>query len=160
MPANQNRLKDFPSFNEKFFINDLGLPVGEPVEDWKLPGVISRAEILGKSCTILDLDLSHAKDLLESFSADSSGKMWAYKSYGPFLDLASLEKWIESVKRESVVFAIKELVTGKCIGTIGLVSDNPHFGSVQLGHLNVVDPENQALIEAVGLLMGRIFDSG
>ena len=160
MPAKQNRLKDFPAFNEKFFLNELGLPVGQPIEDWKTPDALSRGEIHGKRCAIQQLGLCHASDLWETFSADSAGKMWRYKSYGPFPDLAILEKWIELIKKESTVFAIKDLVTGRCIGTIGLVSDNPSFGSIQFGHLNVTDLDSDALTEAIGLLMKRIFDAG
>ena len=160
MPAKLNRLKDFPAFNEKFVLNDLGLPVGEPVEDWKTPEAISRSNIQGQSCHIQELDLHHADDLLESFSADSTGKLWVYKSYGPFLDLAAVEKWIAAIKKESTIFAIKDLASSRFIGTIGLVSDNPNFGSIQLGHLNALDLGSEALIEAVGLLMKRVFNSG
>jgi hypothetical protein len=142
VPANQNRLLDFPTIKEDTFYNDYGLPVGQPVEGWKIPDSIPKVTYHGKNCIIEELNKSHAGDLLDAFSVDkenlSNLYKILYKSYGPFQDLATLESWIDLVTNESVAFAIKDAVSGLAIGTAGLIA-NPKFGSVQLSHFYMAD---------------------
>ena len=160
MPLNQNRLRDFPHLQEEVFINDYGLPVGRSVECWRIPTPIPKDKIIGKSCVIEELNQTHAGHLLNAFSADVNGKMWTYQSYGPFNDLATLECWIESANKDGIMFVIKDLESGRYIGTSGLISINPGFGSIQLGHLNFADPGCQAATEAIALLMKMVFELG
>jgi hypothetical protein len=159
MPANQNRLLDLPTIKEDICYNNFQLPVGQPVVSWKTPDPIPKDAILGKNCTIEELNRNHSEGLLEAFSADRQGKMWVYKSYGPFGDLASLENWIELIQDGSIVFAILDAATGLPIGTAGLVA-HPYCGSARICHVNFAHKDTSAVAESVCLLMHLVFESG
>lgn len=160
MPSSLNRLKDFPMLEQEIYLNDIGLPLGQPVEGWTNPETVPLAPIHGNRARMEQLNQSHACDLWRLFSTDDSGNLWLNKPYGPFDNFASLEKWIDLIGTEPAIFAIHDQVTGMCQGTIGLLSNNPEFGSIQLGHLNVVDLDSPTLADAVGLLMKLVFDCG
>ena len=73
--------------------NELGQPIGFPVEDWEARAQPARTGMAGRFCRVEPLDPDrHAAELHAANSEDREGRMWTYLPFGPYPDLA---EWVE-----------------------------------------------------------------
>jgi hypothetical protein len=78
--------------------NELGQPVGDPVQDWVARDLPSADVLVGRYCTLQRLDPErHAEDLFSADRNDQHGESWTYLPYGPFTEFARYRQWVEQV---------------------------------------------------------------
>lgn len=150
--------------------NELGQPVGDPVQDWAVRDQ-PRVEVLeGRYCTVERLDaLRHAEDLFSADRQDRRGESWTYLPYGPFADFASYRRWVERVAADvdprfyAVVDTDAAAGTsgvGQAVGVLSLMRVDPEVGSIEVGHVHYSPllQRRRAATEAHYLLMRYVFD--
>lgn len=142
--------------------NELGQPVGDPVNRWSPRQPPPPRVLPGRWCQLEPLDAGrHAADLFKANQHDEAGRMWTYLRYGPFADLTSYRGWVESVEHrdDPLFFAI---VTGDdhATGVAALQRVDQQMGSIEVGHV-AFSPALQgttAATEAMALLASLVFD--
>ncbi len=163
-PSYQNRLRDFPTIHEDIFTNDLGLPVSNPVTDWKPPQELPSKAILGESCRLELLTSEHTLDLWEAFSDKKEERQWTYMPYGPFHDLDLFKEWLQSMigHQDPITHAVVDLRTGKAVGLIAFTFVNPSFGTIAIGHVNFSPQMQKSALssEAIILMAREAFELG
>ena len=145
--------------------NDLGLPIGSPVEGWAPPPRPPRDPMTGRYCRIEPIDPArHAEDLHQANLTDAEGRIWAYLPYGPFSALADYRQWMEGtcLGEDPFFHAIVDLETGKATGVASYLRIDPANGSIEVGHINYSPllQRKRAATEAMYLMMRRAFELG
>ncbi len=144
-------------------VNELGMPIGFPVEAWTACDPPPKTPIQGRCCRIEPLDpLRHAADLHEANLADRDGRIWTYLPYGPFDSLEDFQAWIsrDCLGDDPLFHAIIDKASGKAVGVASYLRIEPAIGVIEVGHINYA-PELQktaAATEAMYLMMRRVFD--
>lgn len=146
-------------------LNELGLPIGFPVDDWRPPDPPSRQPMAGRTCCLEVLDPErHADDLHASNMLDSEHRVWTYLPYGPFENLSGYRKWADEVSRGSdpLFHAIIDTATEKAVGVASYLRISPATGTIEVGHINYSLPlqRTPAATEAMYLMMKRVFEAG
>ena len=145
--------------------NELGLPIGFAVPEWKSVCLPSNEPIQGDYCRLEPLDpIVHAEDLFAANKHDTEDKLWTYLRYGPFRDLNEYSQWLEAVsdKTDPQFYAIVDLEKNKAVGLASYLRIRPEYGSIEVGHL-CYSPLLQGTVaatEAMFLMMRRAFEMG
>ncbi len=145
------------------FENQLGQPIGFPVEGWKNCPYPPRTPMVGRYCRVEPLDPGvHAVDLFDAYGKDTEGKVWTYMGYGPFQSFEEYQDWLQRdcTKDDPLFHAIVDLGSGKAVGVASYLRVVPDFGVIEIGHINF-SPEIQktpVATEAMYLMMKRVFD--
>ncbi len=143
--------------------NELGQPVGDPVEGWTGAGEPDREAIVGTRCRLesLDADL-HAAALHAAYSKHRDAGNWTYLPYGPF---ETEKDYVELVRglltlRDTYFFAIVDLASGAPLGVASFLRAVPAMGSIEVGHLSYSPALQQTptSTEAMYLMMKRAFE--
>ena len=80
--------------------NELGQPVGFPIDEWNAAANPPRTAMAGRSCRLEPLDPSrHAQQLYESISASPDEGNWTYLPYGPMSTFEEFNHWLTSGMR-------------------------------------------------------------
>ncbi len=143
--------------------NDLGQPIGTPVERFVTPPVPSRAVLQGAWMRLEPLATErHTADLFEANRQDHEGRMWTYMSYGPFAGFEAYIDWVRSVESpdDPLFFAI--VVEGRALGVAAYLRITPEVGTIEIGHI-ALSPALQrttAATEAVFVMADHVFDLG
>lgn len=146
-------------------VNDLGQPVGDPVDGWTPPPPPPREPIAGAFCRLEPLDAErHAADLFNANGADRSGRIWTYLPYGPFGTLETYRAWVQRVSAtdDPLFFSIVGMEGGKAIGVASYLRIDKANGTIEVGHI-AYSPFLQrtpAATEAMYLMMQRAFSLG
>ncbi len=137
------------------FENELGQPVGKPLQDWRGAAPFEFLTLQGSHCRIVPLTLTHAPDLFEAHAHDTDGRNWTYLPYGPFETLAGYEAWLSGVvgKPDPAFMAIVSLETGKPVGVGSFMRINPEHGMIEIGHLNFSPLKQHTIIPSEALIM-------
>ena len=143
--------------------NDLGQPVGAPVDGWTPRDPPPRTPMAGRLCRLDPLDSAgHANDLYESHALDSEGRNWTYLPYGPFASTGEVADWIKSVQasEDPQFFAVVDLATARAVGWTSFLRIDRSMGSIEIGHLaySPVLQRTPASTEATYLMLRRAFD--
>ena len=130
-------------------LNELGQPVGAPIEDWAGAGEPDREAIVGSRCRLesLDADL-HARALHAAYSKNRDGGNWTYLPYGPFeseKDYVDLVRGILTL-RDTYFFAIVDASSGAAVGVASYLRAVPAMGSIEVGHLSYSPALQQTLL--------------
>ncbi len=143
--------------------NELGQPIGPPVDGWTPRPLPARTAMQGRFCRLEALDPDrHAAELFAANSEDREGRMWTYLPWGPFADFATYLANSRAVaaNAERPTFAILDMATGKAVGVASYLNIKPAPGSIEVGAL-AYSPALQrrpAATEAMFLMMRRAFD--
>jgi RimJ/RimL family protein N-acetyltransferase len=143
--------------------NELGQPIGEPVEGWAARPRPPREPIEGRFCRVEPLDPArHAEALFEANRQDAEGRMWTYMAYGPFARLDDYRAWADNAARgeDPLFHAIVDRASGRALGVASYLRIEPAIGVIEVGHI-AYSPALQrtpAATEAMYLLMRRVFD--
>src|SRR5688572_17758343 len=120
------------------YLNHLGQPIGYPLPDWKPPPLPPRATMAGEYCRLEPLSPERdAADLFTALSADTTGRLWTYLSYGPFDTLASFRQWMDGMccGDDPLFFTIIRRQDDKPLGVASYLRIAPASGSIEVGHL-------------------------
>lgn len=143
--------------------NNLGQPVGFPVESWQAASHPRDSLMQGRFCKLEPINSkAHARDLFEAFVLDQNHHNWTYLPYGPFDDFESFEAWLEEtcVGDDPCFFSIIDLVTAKAVGVASYLRITPAVGVIEVGHIHF-SPKMQATpvsTEAMYLMMSLVFE--
>lgn len=143
-------------------VNQLGQPVGSPVEHWTPRSRPPRTAMEGRFCRVVPLDIGqHAGDLYHAFSEDMGGRMWTYLAWGPF---SSFAEWLAQMKNwlneDWHIHTILDTHTGSATGMASYMRVKPESGSIEVGAI-MYSPQLQhtaAGTEAMYLMVKRVFD--
>ncbi len=145
------------------FHNDLGQPIGFPVEDWQAREHPRGAQMQGRFCRLEPIDVeAHSADLFGAFSQDRDLHNWTYLPYGPFATEAQLRDWISStcLGDDPCFFAVIDSETGAAVGVASYLRINPGNGVIEVGHIHF-SPLMQGKpisTEAMYLMMHQVFE--
>ena len=144
-------------------VNELGQPIGDPVEAWSARPRPPVDPIEGRTCRIELLDCSrHSAALYEAFIKDSENRNWTYLPYGPFEDHESFDSWLESVasSEDPLFHSIIDLKTEMAAGVASYLRINPSDGVIEVGHIHFSPHLQRTTLstEAMFLMMKRVFD--
>jgi len=143
--------------------NDLGQPIGFPVEQWEERPRPPRSPIRGTYCQVVPLDPDiHAEPLYRAYAADQNQRNWTYLPYGPFEELKDFRAWLQlhCIGNDPLFYAIVESETGDAIGLASYLRIEPSVGVIEIGHIHYSPRLQKAPMatEAMYLLMHRVFD--
>lgn len=143
--------------------NHLGQPIGEPLQDWKIPCRLTTFTAHGTYCRLEPLDpLVHGPELFQAFQQDKSGRGWTYLPYGPFASDTQFFDWLGSVLEipDSAFFSI--LHDGRAAGLAAYLRLQPAHGCFEIGHIHLSPSLQQtaAATEALFLMIRRGFQVG
>ena len=144
-------------------INELGQPIGWPVDDWQARSHPRGAEMQGQLCRLEPIDKTrHAADLFAAFSENRDASNWTYLPYGPFASVAELEAWIDStcLGDDPCFFSVIDLASGQAVGVASYLRIEPAVGVIEVGHIHF-SPRMQGKpisTEAMYLMMRQVFE--
>jgi len=143
--------------------NQLGQPIGFPVEGWTARERPSRTPMTGRFCRVEPLDPSrHAAELYAANGEDRDGRMWTYLPWGPY---DGFDDYLAAVKagllrEDFLTYAVIDAISGKAVGVASYLNINLTAGSIEVGGI-AYSPALQrrpAGTEAMYLMMRRVFD--
>lgn len=142
---------------------NVGLPVGDTLENWQSRQAPERQLMQGRYCTVEPLyPAIHAQQLYQAFAEDSGGIDWTYMSYGPFNDFEGFNQWLLDLccKDDPLFFAIIDKRTSLAVGMASFLRMDTASGVIEVGHIHF-SPQLQKTrmaTEAMYLMMHRVFD--
>jgi len=143
--------------------NELGQPIGFPVDDWQPPPLPPRSPALGRLCRIEPfVPDAHSKTLYAAFAKDPDNRNWTYLSYGPFDSFESFDAWARGTCTDDdpLFYAVVDLATGEAVGLASYLRINPTDGVIEVGHIHFSPLLQRTTLatEAMFLMMKRVFD--
>ena len=145
------------------FKNNLGQPIGFPMDHWNGCEHPRGAVMKGRLCRMEPIDaVRHSADLFEAFSLDLGQGNWTYMPYGPFTSESELRDWIVSTCSgdDPCFFSVIDTQTDKAVGVASYLRIEPSMGVIEVGHIHF-SPLMQAkpiATEAMYLMMRQVFD--
>jgi len=144
-------------------VNDLGLPIGFGVTEWKPVPLPPRTIMTGRYCRVEPVDPArHAADLHAANLGDTGGCLWTYLDYGPFQELGRYRNWMEQtcLGDDPLFHAIVGSASDRAVGVASYLRIAPASGVIEVGHINYAPPlqRTPAATEAMYLMMKRVFD--
>lgn len=144
--------------------NDLGQPIGDPVE-WSGAKHPDRAAMNGRFCRVEPIDIeTHSADLFAAFTADEEDRIWTYLPYGPFKTVIDMREWMAEncLGDDPQFYVIIDKVSNKAVGVASYLRIMPEMGVIEVGHINYSPAlqKTPAATEAMFLLMKRAFSLG
>ena len=106
---------------------------------FKKSKIPSRNKLIGQFVILEPLIISkHSKDLFKNFKLDKKNIIWKYLSYGPFKNILSFRKWLNSdcTKDDPFFYAIYSKRFKSYCGMASYLDINPEHGSIEVGHIN------------------------
>lgn len=146
-------------------LNELGQPIGSPVE--VQPGLTAppRTAMVGRYCELVALDASrHGEALHAAYQEAEDDGDWTYLPYGPFPERPEFLDWLTDAASQSdpAFYAIVDRDTGDAAGLASHLRISPTSATIEVGHIHLAPRLQQtaAATESMYLLMRRAFDSG
>lgn len=143
--------------------NELGQPIGFPVEHWQACEHPRGSGMQGRLCRLepIDEDL-HASDLFAAFSLDRARRNWTYLPYGPFETEVELRQWIRDtcLADDPCFFSVIDQVSGRAVGVASYLRIDPGNGVIEVGHIHFSPAMQGRTIstEAMYLMMRQVFE--
>jgi len=146
-------------------MNDLGQPIGLPVQDWKPAEFPAREPMEGRFCRLEPLEpVKHAASLCAANALDTGGRMWTYLPYGPFDTQDDYVAWLEEMcgKSDPLFYAIVDKPAAGAVGVASYLRIDPRAGSIEVGHLGYSPllQRTPAATEGMFLMMEKAFSLG
>lgn len=120
-------------------INQYGQSIGTEVSQWQgaLPPELTT--LTGQYCRIVPLDTAaHAADLFAAFALNVNGGLWTYLPYGPFVELADYQSWLNTQQASvaPLFYTIIDAATDKAVGVGAYLWIDPQNGAIEVDHLS------------------------
>jgi len=143
--------------------NQLGQPIGEPLENWLPAQIPSRVSSEGRFCRVEPIDVDrHAADLFAAFQTDTENRNWTYLPYGPFKTEAGFKTWMIDIchSDDPLFHSVVDLATGGTVGVASYLRIEPVVGVIEVGHINFspLIQRTRVATEAMYLMMRRVFN--
>ncbi|MCC6237437.1 MAG: GNAT family N-acetyltransferase [Dehalococcoidia bacterium] len=143
--------------------NELGQPIGAPVEGWTPRALPARAPLEGSRCRLEPLDAArHLEALHEANQLDVDGRNWTYLPYGPFPTLEAYRDWftIAAASTDPLWFAIVDRALDRAVGVASYLRIDPVNGVIEVGHLafSPLLQRTPVATEAMYLMARHAFD--
>lgn len=144
-------------------VNDLGQPVGRPVDGWTPRAVPPRTPMEARLSIVVPIDVSlHAKELYLASLDDPDGRSWTYLSDGPFSTFDAYQRWLSrlSEREDPMVHVVIDRRSGAAVGIAAFLRIDPSHGVIEVGHIHYTPllRKSAAATEAMALMMSRVFD--
>ena len=144
-------------------LNELGQPIGEPVNGWTGAAAPAAEVLQGRWCRLEPLSAeSHGAELHAAWSADRENRVWTYLAYGPFAEEAECIAFLKTMegKADPMMFAIIDQASGKAMGVGSYLRVEPATGCIEVGHLNFAPALQRTPLatEAMYLMMRHAFE--
>lgn len=146
-------------------INSLGQAVGAALTDWQIPPTPSPVVLPGQWARLEPLHAEqHAASLHAANSCETSGRLWTYMAYGPFVSEEDYRQWLcrHCLGSDPLFYAVRPHALGIAVGLVAYLRITPASGSLEIGHLNFapVLQRSVAASEAIFLLLQQAFALG
>ncbi len=143
--------------------NNLGQPIGDPVENWQTRPLPPCTSMQGMSCRIEAYNPeAHNQDLFEAFIKDENHGNWTYLAYGPFDSFEAFDRWARATCQDDdpLFHSVIDLKTGKAVGLASYLRITPAAGVIEVGHIHFSPLLQRTTLatEAMFLMMKRVFD--
>ena len=144
-------------------LNELGQPVGNPVDGWTVRARPPRVEMAGRFCRVEPLDLErHAAQLYAGIIDDREHRTWTYLYYGPFEREDDFRTWLSAAAAsiDPLFFAVVDLATGIALGLVSYLRIEAAGGAIAVGHI-IFAPSlrrTPAATEGMYLMLRQVFD--
>ncbi|MBX2870409.1 MAG: GNAT family N-acetyltransferase [Acidiferrobacterales bacterium] len=144
--------------------NEFNQPIGEPVENWVVPGIPPETTLGGAYCRLEPLSTDkHASELYKAFTLDA-GANWTYLFAGPFTDFGNFVDWLSSLVgwEDPLFYTVIDLATGKAVGMASYMRIDPSFGVIEVGniHFSPLLQRTPLATETIYMMMKNVFDLG
>ncbi|MDQ0618558.1 RimJ/RimL family protein N-acetyltransferase [Arthrobacter globiformis] len=144
-------------------MNEDAQPIGQPVPGWTTRPVPARVTLEGRFCRVEPLSADrHADDLYAAYSLAADGRDWTYMPAGPFAGREDYRTYVAIMTQadDPMHFAVVDLNTGKAVGTLALMRQDPTNGVVEVGYVAFSPRLKQTPLatEAQFLLMSYVFE--
>ncbi|MFJ9736577.1 GNAT family N-acetyltransferase [Streptomyces sp. NPDC101166] len=144
-------------------LNEYGQPIGRPLPDWTARPAPARVTLTGRLCRVEPLDANrHTDDLYSAYAHAADGRDWTYMTVGPFDNRDDHRGHVVAMTQtdDPLHYAVVDLGTGKAVGTLSLMRQDPSDGVVEVGNVAFSPLLKQTPIstEAQFLLMSYVFD--
>ncbi|MGW5941563.1 GNAT family N-acetyltransferase [Streptomyces celluloflavus] len=144
-------------------LNEYGQPIGHPLPDWTVRPAPARVTLDGRFCRVEPLDADrHTDDLYSAYARAADGRDWTYMMAGPFGSRDDYHGYVVTVTQadDPLHYAVIDLRSGKAVGTLSLMRQDPSNGVVEVGNVAFSPLLKQTPIstEAQFLLMSYVFD--
>ena len=145
--------------------NAHGQPIGPALPGWTPPPHPPWEAMEGRYCRIEPQDPARHGDALHAaFAADAAGRIWTYRSEGPFASRPDFDAWLEATSGQDdpMVFAFIDLATGKAVGSGAYMRIAPEAACIEVGSLlfSPLMQRTRVATEAMYLMMRRAFELG
>jgi RimJ/RimL family protein N-acetyltransferase len=150
--------------NLAFRVDDVGQPVGLPVDGWT-PRVPPAPDVLaGRYCRLEARDAARHDPAL--FAALHTGdprddaRRWTYIPLGPFADVAAMTGWLDGLAGTPGTFPVVVLVDERVVGTASFMRTDVVNGTVEVGSI-VHSPalqRSRAATEAMSVMARHVFE--
>ena len=143
--------------------NELGQPIGFPLDDWQPARRPPHVPLVGEYCTVAPLDVEqHARSLFEAHHEAADDRHWTYLGYGPFRRFADYEAWLreECLGGDPQFYVVIDHPSGRALGVASYLRIEPAQGVIEVGHLNFAPrmQKTRMSTEAMYLMMKNVFD--
>lgn len=142
-------------------INDLGQPVGEPV-DWRGASPPERKSLgTGRFCRLEPLQAAaHGAALYAAQALDANGSNWTYLPHSP---PAGEQEYLDRLQQQQhsqdpVFYTVLDL-EGDPVGTASYLRIQPETGSIEVGYIHFTPRMQRGPLstEAMFLMMRHVF---
>ena len=143
--------------------NNLGQPIGFPVEDWQARPRPPTSIMTGRYCRVEPMDVrAHAEALYQAYGNDQDQRNWTYLPYGPFDEFTDFKTWLDSncCNEDPLFHSVIDLTTGRAVGMASYLRIEPNVGVIEVGHIHFSPLMQRTPIatETMYLMMERVFD--
>ena len=147
-----------------FRVDEIGQPVGLPVDDWT-PRQQPRPDVLaGRSCRLEARDAArHDAALFEALHTGdpvADARHWTYIPLGPFAAVGAMSAWLDGLAGTPGTFPVVVVVGDRVVGTASFMRTDVANGTVEVGSI-VHSPalqRSRAATEAMFLMARHVFE--
>lgn len=144
-------------------MNEYAQPIGQPMPDWTTRPAPGRVTIEGQFCRLEPLSADrHAEDLYAAYSLAADDRDWTYMPVGPFNRKEDYRTYVAAAIKgdDPMHFAVIDLNSGKAVGTLALMRQDPTNGVIEVGYVAFSPRLKQTPLatEAQFLLMSYVFE--
>src|SRR5574341_414896 len=145
--------------------NELGQPIGFPLQGWKEPPRPPRTAMVGRYCRLEPIDPArHSEELFRANALDPGQRNFTYLMSGPFASLEAYRRWLESscLGDDPLFHAVIDGQSGQAAGVASYMRIDQRNGAIEVGNINYSPllQRSRAATEAMYLMMQRAFGLG
>jgi len=140
----------------------VNIPLGAPLLNWQPRPQPQGVVLTGRLCRLEPLHIRHADALFSAYCKTPDARDWTYLSVGPFAHIYAFHTYIEQIAQKTgpLHFSVIDLDSGKALGTLALMRQQPEHGVVEVGFVAFSSALQRSPLatEAQFLLMLYVFD--